>query len=144
MDNREPAAGTCGIDEITPDIDGPMTVGQVAELTGLSTHTLRWYERMGLLGSVARDPGGRRRYSRRDLRRLIMLMRLRKTGMPVVEMQRYAELIRVGESTEPERLQLLAAHRDRVLSHISDLQRDLDVINGKIAGYQRSLSTVSA
>lgn len=138
------SASSCGVDEIIPDVGEPLTVGRVAELTGLSTHTLRWYERMGLIGDVARDPGGRRQYSRKDLRRLVMLMRLRKTGMPVVEMQRYADLIRAGESTEPERLQLLEEHRDRVLSHIADLERDLDVINTKIAGYHRSLSAVSA
>lgn len=64
-------------------------------------------------------------------------MRLRTTGMPVGEMLRYTELARVGAATEPERVELLEAHRDRVLSHIADLYRDLDVINRKVAGYRR-------
>ena len=136
----EPDVQTCGVDELTPVVDGPLTVGQVATLTGLSTHTLRWYERVGLLEGVARDRSGNRQYTQRDLRRLVLLMRLRATGMPVNEMVRYAELMRAEAPTELERVELLEAHRDRVLSHIADLYRDLDVINSKIAGYRRTLS----
>lgn len=130
-------AETCGVDELVPDVDGPLTVSQVAELTGLSPHTLRWYERVGLLEGVTRGPSGHRQYRPTDLRRLTLLMRLRATGMPVSEMQRYAELVRAGTPTEPERMRLLETHRDRVLSHIADLHRDLEVVNRKIAGYRR-------
>jgi DNA-binding transcriptional MerR regulator len=136
--NDEPDVETCGIDELVPDVDGPLTVSRVAELTGLSAHTLRWYERVGLLDGVARDSAGRRQYMPSNLRRLTLLMRLRATGMPVSEMQHYAQLAKAGDSTEPERKQLLEEHRDRVLGHIADLHRDLDVINRKIAGYQGS------
>lgn len=134
-------AETCGVDELVPDVDGPLTVSQVAELTGLSPHTLRWYERVGLLEGVTRGPAGHRQYTRTDLVRLTLLMRLRATGMPVSEMQRYAELVRAGSPTEPERMQLLEAHRDRVLSHIADLRRDLAVVDSKIAGYRRGASS---
>jgi DNA-binding transcriptional MerR regulator len=140
VNKESPDIGACGVDEITPDVDGPLTVGQVATLTGLSTHTLRWYERVGLLEGVARDASGHRQYTQVDLRRLVLLMRLRATGMPVSEMQRYAELARAGAATDLERMQLLEVHRDRVLSHITDLHRDLDVINSKIAGYRRAVS----
>jgi DNA-binding transcriptional MerR regulator len=132
---------TCGVDELVPDVDEPLTVGQVAALTGLSADTLRWYERVGLLEGVARDPSGRRQYTQKDLRQLALLMRLRATGMPVSEMLRYAELAKVGAHTERQRRQLLEAHRDRVLNHIADLHRDLDVINRKIAGYRGSQAT---
>ncbi len=133
-------AETCGVDELVPNIDGPLTVSQVAELTGLSPHTLRWYERVGLLEGVTRGPSGHRQYTRTDLMRLTLLMRLRATGMPVSEMQRYAELVRSGSPTEPERMRLLEAHRDRVLSHIADLHRDLDVVERKITGYRQGAS----
>jgi DNA-binding transcriptional MerR regulator len=136
---KSPGTHSCRVDEITPDVEGPLTVGQVAELTGLSAHTLRWYERVGLL-RVGRDGSGYRQYTKVDLRRLTLLMRLRATGMPVSEMQRYAELLRSGEPTEEQRVELLEAHRDRVLNHIADLYRDLDVINSKIAGYRRTLA----
>ncbi|MGH3487084.1 MAG: MerR family transcriptional regulator [Actinopolymorphaceae bacterium] len=140
MNDESPGKQTCGVDALTPDVDGPLTVGQVATLTGLSTHTLRWYERVGLLEGVARDQSGHRQYTHVDLRRLVLLLRLRATGMPVSEMLRYAELMRAGTPTELQRVELLEAHRDRVLSHIADLHRDLDVINSKIAGYRRGLS----
>ncbi|WP_020577739.1 MerR family transcriptional regulator [Actinopolymorpha alba] len=140
MINEPPDVATCRVDELTPDVDEPLTVGQVAALTGLSTHTLRWYERVGLLEGVARDGSGHRRYTEVDLRRLVLLMRLRATGMPVSEMLRYAELLRADTPTELQRMQLLEAHRDRVLNHIADLHRDLDVINSKITGYRRALS----
>jgi DNA-binding transcriptional MerR regulator len=132
---------TRGVDELIADVDEPLTVGQVATLSGLSPHTLRWYERLGLLESVARDRSGHRRYTQDDLRWLMLLMRLRATGMPVSEMLRYAELVRADASTQLERVQLLEAHRDRVLSHIADLRRDLDVINRKIAAYRRPLES---
>lgn len=140
MNDESPDVETCGVAELTPNVDEPLTVGQVATLTGLSTHTLRWYERMGLLEGVARDRSGHRQYTQADLRWLVLCMRLRATGMPVSEMLRYAELVRAGTSTESQRLQLLEAHRDRVLTHIADLYRDLNVIDRKIAGYQRALS----
>src|SRR5215467_8117944 len=124
MTHPSPTTETCGIAELVPTVDEPLTVGQVAELTGLSVHTLRWYERVGLLDGVARDHSGHRRYTNRDLRWLAMCMRLRATGMPVSEMLSYAKMARVGSSTESQRLDLLEAHRDRVLTHIADLYRD--------------------
>ena len=136
MNDQSSGEETCGIDELIPDVDEPLTVGQVATLTGLSADTLRWYERVGLLEGVARDTSGRRQYTQVDLQRLVLLMRLRATGMPVSEMLRYAQLARAGAPTELQRRQLLEEHRDRVLSHIEDLHRDLDVINRKIAGYR--------
>lgn len=142
--NDEAADETCGIDEFTVEVEEPLSIGQVAELTGLSHDTLRWYEREGLLNSVARDSGGRRQYTQIDLRRLLLLVRLRTTGMPVSEMQRYAGLLSAGPSTDRERAELLEAHRDRVLSHIDDLQRDLEMINRKIASHRRSLTPVAS
>ena len=78
---------------------GPFTIAQVATLSGLSAHTLRYYERIGLLDPVARVHGGQRRYDAKDLAWLAFLQRLRATGMPIRDMQRYAELRRQGEST---------------------------------------------
>ena len=138
MNDQSPDIETCGIDELVPKVGEPLTVGQVATMTGLSIDTLRWYERVGLLETVARDHAGRRQYARTDLRRLPVLMRLRATGMPISEMLRYAELAKAGDATESQRIQLLEAHRDRVLDHIANLHGDLDIINRKIAAYRGS------
>jgi DNA-binding transcriptional MerR regulator len=115
---------------------GGLTVGEAAAHVGLSVHTLRWYEQEGLVSPVDRDAAGRRRYRAEDLEWLRLLICLRGTGMPVREMRRYAELVRLGPSTVDERLRLFEEHRDRVLARIAELHRDLDAINFKIDLYR--------
>lgn len=130
--------GTCAIGEDVAalQVTKPLAVSEVAERIGLSTHTLRWYERIGLLDEVGRDPSGHRRYTASDIEWLLLLIRLRATGMPVRDMQRYAELVRAGDSTSVERRELLEAHRQRVAAHIAALQTDLAVIDHKVAVYR--------
>ncbi|HZU93914.1 MAG TPA: MerR family transcriptional regulator, partial [Microbacterium sp.] len=68
-----------------------LTIAEVAERTGLSPHTLRYYERDGLLlRDVERAPSGRRAYSEDDVNGIQVVARLRATGMPVAEIRRYA------------------------------------------------------
>lgn len=112
-----------------------LSVGEAAERVGLSTHTLRWYEQEGLVAPVARDSVGRRRYTDQDLGWLDLLIKLRRTGMPVKDMRRYAELARQGDHTLAERLRLFIEHRERVLARIGELQEDLEVLNFKIDVY---------
>jgi DNA-binding transcriptional MerR regulator len=114
-----------------------LTIAEVAALSGLSAHTLRYYERIGLLDPVARVHGGQRRYDADDLAWLAVLQRLRATGMPIRDMQRYAELRRQGDSTVALRRALLEAHRDEVLERIAELQRDLATVTDKITHYQQ-------
>lgn len=132
--------GTCAIaeDVASLDVPRPLTVSEVAQRIGLSTHTLRWYERIGLLDEVGRDTSGRRRYRRNDIEWLLLLIRLRATGMPVRGMQRYAELVRAGDHTAAQRRELLETHRHRVAAHIAELERHLAVIDQKVAGYRAS------
>jgi DNA-binding transcriptional MerR regulator len=120
---------------VTSTQDG-WAVGEVAGKVGLSAHTLRWYEQMGLLDEIPRDSAGRRRYRLADVERLQLLTKMRATGMSVRDMVRYVELLRAGEGTRLERLQLLEAHRATVLRQIDDLQRDLAVIDYKITMYR--------
>jgi DNA-binding transcriptional MerR regulator len=116
-------------------VNATYTVGEVAEQTGLSTHTLRWYEQVGLLDPVNRDAGGRRRYVDDDMNRLRFLIKLRSTGMPVRDMVRYVELARLGPATVAERLAILVEHRERVLAQIEALTDDLKIIEYKIDLY---------
>ncbi len=91
-----------------------LSIAEAAEQTGLTAHTLRYYERDGLLlHSVDRAPSGHRRYTDEDLRWIQMVTRLRATGMPIRDVRRYAALVRDGEGNEAERLGLLLAHRER-------------------------------
>ncbi len=112
-----------------------LTVGEAADIVGLTVHTLRWYEQEGLVAPVDRDTAGRRRYGDGDLDWLRLLIRLRGTGMPVRDMRRYAEMVRAGDDTVGDRLQLFVEHRERVLARIDDLQQDLAMLDIKIALY---------
>jgi len=119
----------------TPIAEMALSVGEAAERVGLSTHTLRWYEQEGLVEPVGRDSAGRRRYTQQDVDWLVLLTRLRRTGMPVRDMRRYAELARQGDSTIGARRRLFEQHRDRVLGRIAELEDDLKVLNYKIEIY---------
>ncbi|WP_371496900.1 MerR family transcriptional regulator [Kitasatospora sp. NBC_00374] len=112
-------------------------IGEVAEASGLTAHTLRWYERIGLLDPVDRSYSGQRRYSDADLSRLAFLGRLRLTGMPVADMLRYVELVRAGDHTFDDRRDLLVAHREEVRQRLADLHATLAVLDYKIDLYSR-------
>ncbi|WP_184756358.1 MerR family transcriptional regulator [Streptosporangium album] len=112
-----------------------ITIQEASRTSGLSAHTLRYYERIGLIHEVERDAGGRRNYTTPDLDWLAFLIRLRSTGMPIAAMCRYAELRRQGPETFAERRRMLQAHRERVRAQIAQLTEDLTVLDYKIDFY---------
>jgi DNA-binding transcriptional MerR regulator len=114
----------------------PMTVGEVAELLGVSGHTLRYYERVGLV-KVGRSGSGQRRYDRDALARVIFITRLRWAGMPIRDIGAYFSLVEQGNSTLDQRLDLLHRHRERVCRQIEELQFALAVIDYKITTYDQ-------
>ncbi|WP_328544835.1 MerR family transcriptional regulator [Streptomyces europaeiscabiei] len=118
-----------------PDGQDRYTISEVVDLTGLTAHTLRWYERIGLMPHIDRSHTGQRRYRNRDLDWLDLVGKLRLTGMPVADMVRYAELVREGDDTYSERFELLKATRQDVLSRIAELQGTLNVLDRKINFY---------
>ncbi|MDT0266783.1 MerR family transcriptional regulator [Streptomyces sp. DSM 44915] len=111
------------------------TISEVARHTGLSVHTLRWYERIGLMPHVDRSHTGQRRYRNTDLEWLAFVGKLRLTGMAVADMVRYADLMREGDHTFAERRALLVATREDVLRRIGELQGTLSVLDFKIGFY---------
>lgn len=114
-----------------------LTIAQAAERTGLTAHTLRYYERDGLmLGSVERAGSGHRRYTDQDLTWIQMITRLRATGMPIRDVRRYAALVRAGDGNEAERLELLLAHRKRVEDQLAQITGHLRAIDHKIGIYE--------
>ncbi|WP_329458057.1 MerR family transcriptional regulator [Streptomyces sp. NBC_01497] len=111
------------------------TISEVVSFTGLSAHTLRWYERIGLMPHVDRSHTGQRRFSNRDLDWLAFVGKLRLTGMPVADMVRYAELVRAGDATFGERRELLVRTRRDVLARVVELQDTVAVLDYKIGFY---------
>jgi DNA-binding transcriptional MerR regulator len=114
--------------------DQTFTTAEVADRTGLSAHTLRYYERIGLL-DVSRQASGHRRFTDNDVARVVFIGRLRATAMPIREIQRYFALVAGGPATEGERLTLLQAHRIGVQARLRELEAALDTIEHKIARY---------
>jgi DNA-binding transcriptional MerR regulator len=113
-----------------------LTIQQVAEKTGLSVHTLRYYERNGLLEPVHRAANGHRRYHATDITRIEFLTRLRLTGMPIRQMQRFAKLSLGHSEVISGRRAILEEHQRNVEQHIQELQDNLAAIQRKIDFYQ--------
>jgi DNA-binding transcriptional MerR regulator len=120
-------------------VPSTLSISEAAERTGLSAHTLRYWERAGLIEPVDRNSSGHRRYAEEDLERLKFLTKLRSTGMPVREVRRYAELLSGGEETSEERLKLLEAHRKAVLAQLEETAGHLELIDWKINLYRERL-----
>lgn len=118
-----------------PEGEDHYTISEVVTFTGLTAHTLRWYERIGLMPHVDRSHTGQRRFTNRDLDWLTFVGKLRLTGMPVADMVRYAELVREGEHTFEQRQELLERTRRDVRSRITELQDTLAVLDFKIDFY---------
>jgi DNA-binding transcriptional MerR regulator len=120
-------------------IDGQqtLTIAEVAQRTGLSTDTLRYYERAGLIGPVSRTAGNHRAYAASDLDWLAFLLRLRETGMTIADMHKFAKLRSDGDSSVPARLDMLRRHRASLDAHISSLRRNATALDDKINHYQQ-------
>jgi DNA-binding transcriptional MerR regulator len=121
------------------EVDTGLTIADAARISGVSAHTLRYYERVGLIDGVSRAGSGHRRYTDGDLAWIEVLQRLRATGMPIRHVQRYAELVRAGDGNEAERLALLRQHRAEVLEQLSEVRRHLAFIERKITIYEEKL-----
>jgi DNA-binding transcriptional MerR regulator len=113
-----------------------VTIGEAARLSGLPVETLRYYDREGLFGGLPRDSGGRRRFDPDALGLLDVMLRLRRTGMPIDQVREFARHVRDGDKFRAGRLALLRAHRERVTADLAQLEADLEVIDWKIAAYQ--------
>jgi len=127
-------------------MDTHLTINEVATHTGLSAHTLRYYERAGLIAPVARAPGGQRRYAASDMDWIGFLLRLRATHMPIGQMQVFARLRGDGNATAPERRQMLETHLADVQASIKLMQQSVKVLQAKIEYYrvlEHSLPLVS-
>ena len=123
-----------------PHREPTLTIAQVSELTGLSTDTLRYYERSGLIDGVGRNAGNQRRYAAADIAWLEFLLRLRDTGMSIADMQRFAELRAAGDPAIAERLAILREHRGGLADRIRSLRRAAKALDEKINHYEELLA----
>ena len=131
-----------------PARSGPqagLSIAEAARRAGVSVHTLRYYERAGLVvAPVDRTAGGRRRYQQHDLYWITVCTRLRATGMPIKTIRRYAQLVSAGPGNEQERLALLEAHSADVTAKLAEIQENLKVIDHKIDVHRARLAAGDA
>ncbi|NDJ76946.1 MAG: MerR family transcriptional regulator [Chloroflexi bacterium] len=120
------------------------SIQQVAEQTNLSPHTLRYYERIGLIHPVHRGDNGHREYTAGDVGWIDFLKKLRATGMPIRQMLQYAQLQAEGDYTVNERLDILREHHTKIKAELDELLRYLEVIEYKIGHYQQVADEMQA
>jgi DNA-binding transcriptional MerR regulator len=123
--------------------DDLLTIQQMADRSGLSVHTLRYYERIGLLDPVERAENGHRRYAPADVERVGFMNRLRATGMSIRAMQEYTALVRAGTMSVATRRMLLEAHRNAIHAQMATLAEHLAVLDRKIHRYHDLEQSVS-
>ena len=120
------------------------SIQEVSKRTGLTAHTLRYYEKEGLLSGVERTQGGFRQYTDEDLERLGLICCLKNTGMSIQEIARFVQLTHEGDHTLEERVELLRVHRERVLERMAEMQKHLDKVTWKLNFFTEKLRAYEA
>lgn len=115
------------------------SIGQVAAKTGLTVHTLRYYEKEGLLPFVRKSSSGLRMFSDNDLGWLSIIECLKKTGMPLKGIKQYIDWFREGDSTLPQRLEMFKQQQLKVLAQIEQFQKYLQKIDYKVSLYEEAV-----
>ena len=113
-----------------------MYISEISERSGLSIHTLRYYEKEGLLTNISRNESGRRVYSETDLIWLTWIQRLKSTGMRLEVIKRFSNLRTLGDSSISDRKHMLIEHSKKLKSDIQRLQGELDIVEYKVAAYK--------
>jgi len=113
-----------------------MNIAEFSRRSGLSAHTLRYYEKLGLLTGIQRNNAGHRLYRESDIEWAAFINRLKDTGMPLKDIIRYSTLRAAGEPTMKERQQMLTEHRIRLQQRITEEQQHLKALDKKIAWYE--------
>ncbi|MBI3524078.1 MAG: MerR family transcriptional regulator [Betaproteobacteria bacterium] len=117
-----------------------ITIGEFALRSGLSTHTIRYYERVGVLKPGGRAANGHRRYHDSDVLWLEFVLRLKHIGMPLAEIKRYADLRAQGDTTLQARYTMLKLHRVRLAAKMTELSECADVLDDKLRTYRKMLA----
>ena len=120
------------------------SIQEVCNRTGLTAHTLRYYEKEGLLTGVARSAGGFRQYSDEDMEWLGLICCLKNTGMPLQEIARFVQLAHQGDRTLEERVELLKDHREKLVARMEEMQKYLDKVTWKLNFFTEKLRAYEA
>ncbi len=120
------------------------SIQDVSKKTGLSAHTLRYYEKEGLLSHVDRSPGGFRQYTEEDMEALGLICCLKNTGMSLQEITRFVSLTHEGDQTLKKRVELLREHRENVIRRMQEMQKYLEKVTWKLNYFSEKLHAYEA
>ena len=116
-----------------------MRIAEVSEQYGLSTDTLRYYERVGLIPTVNRNESGIRDYNELDLRRVEFIKCMRSAGLPVEVLIDYVALVQEGDKTIEARKDILVEQREQLIARMNEMQKTLYILNHKIEVYEKAV-----
>ncbi len=116
-----------------------MKIGEVSRKYGISTDTLRYYEKVGLIPFVNRNESGIRDYTEADIKRIEFIKCMRNAGLPIEALTKYMNLVIQGDKTIEARKEILQDQRDLLAAHIQDMQKTLDLLDYKISVYEEAL-----
>lgn len=116
------------------------TIGQVAKRMGITTHTLRFYDKEGLLPHVRKNSVGIRRFSEDDLNWLGVLECLKSTGLQLKDIKHYLDLCRQGNASLPERMDIFLRQKKRIEEQMAALQQNMEKIKFKIKYYEAAIA----
>ena len=116
-----------------------MKIAEVSEQYGISTDTLRYYERIGLIPPVTRTESGIREYAEIDLKRVEFIKCMRSAGLPIETLIEYIALVQQGDNTIEARKEILTEQRELLVVRMSEMQKTLDVLNHKIEVYENAV-----
>lgn len=119
-----------------------MTITEVSKKYGISAHTLRYYERIGLIPKAKRNENGIRYYTEEDCRWIEFILCMRKAGVEIETLLEYIKLLHQGDETIERRRQLLIKQRDKLLLQMEEMQKALDKLNFKIKQYEAKIVPV--
>lgn len=123
-------------DNITTKESNIMTIKEVAEKFDMTNDTLRYYEKVGLVGPVKKNSSGIRDYSEEDLKRIEFIKCMRSAGISIEVLKKYVDLYDEGESTKLERQHLLEEEQDKLEEKIRTMTEALDKLKYKIELYK--------
>ena len=116
-----------------------MKIAEVSEQTGISSDTLRYYERIGLIWPVNRNASGIRDYTDLDLRRVDFIKCMRSAGLPVEVLIEYVGLVQQGDKTIEARKEILIEQRELLAARMGEMQKTLDILEHKIEVYENAV-----
>lgn len=116
-----------------------MKIAEVSERYGISSDTLRYYERVGLIPPVNRNDSGIRDYNELDLRQVEFIKCMRSAGLPVEVLIDYVDLVQQGDKTMDARKEILIEQRDLLVARMKEMQKTLDILNHKIEVYENAV-----